>query len=411
MWSLVEQPLGANVIGSKWVFKVKYASDGSIDRFKARLVAQGYNQKHGIDFFDVFAPVVSYEAVRCVLSLAASMNFEIHQADIKTAFLNGTLEETIYMRQPPGFTLPGLEHLVCKLERSLYGLKQSPRQWNKVLDSYLKESGFTPSLCEPCIYIRGKLGNPDYAIISVFVDDLLLFSPTTDELTKIKKSLSSRFDVTDLGEIHYFLGIEVTRDRPNRKIYLRQPKYIDETLERFNMSDSHPAPIPILPKEHLPPASELPPESEATEIPYRHAVGCLLHLMTATRPDISYAVNAVSQHMKSYRKIHWEAVKRILRYLKGTCSYALCLGGTKPIRLTAFADGDCANSPDRKSITGYFFSLGDGAFGWKSQKQSIVASSTTEAECISLWAAAKHAEHLVCLLNELGISQNDPIVC
>ena len=415
VWELVERPPGANVIGCKWVFRIKYDSEGNIERYKARLVAQGYNQQFGVDYNEVFAPVVSYESVRCLLSLAATYDLEVHHLDIKTAFLHGDLEETIYMRQPPGFEKPGSNNMVCKLKRSIYGLKQSPRQWNKVLDGYLREHGFQPSLCEPCVYIRMSGEDTKPTIISAFVDDLLIFAPTTTETAQVKQLLASRFDVKDLGELKYFLGVEVVRDRKNRKIYLRQSRYIQDLLKRYRMEESNPTGTPTTPGEYLPMACELPvlspaEEDEVQQIPYRNAVGALLHLMVATRPDIAYAVQAVSQHMTNYRDVHWKAVKRILRYLKGTSSYGLCLGGSKPHNLKFFADADWANDTfSRKSITGYFMTLGTGAFAWKCQKQEIVSSSTTEAECISLWKGSKHAEHITFFLKEIGYEQPEPV--
>lgn len=412
VWELVERPPDANVIGCKWVFRTKYNSDGSLDRYKARLVAQGYNQKFGVDYNEVFAPVVSYESVRCLLSLAATYDLEIHHVDIKTAFLHGDLEETIYMRQPPGFEHPGAKKsMVCKLKRSIYGLKQSPRQWNKVLDGYLRDHGFEPSLCEPCVYIRKSEDGSKPTIISAFVDDTLIFAPDPTKVIQVKQLLANRFEVTDLGELQYFLGVEVLRDRPNRKIYLRQTRYIQDILKKFRMEESNPTGTPAVAGEYLPMACELPPlspadEQELLQIPYRNAVGALLHLMVATRPDIAYAVQSVSQHMANYRNVHWKAVKRIFRYLKGTSNYALCLGGSDGHNLKLFADADWANDTfSRKSVTGYFMTLGTGAFAWKCKKQDIVSSSTTEAECISLWTGSKHAEHITFFLTEISYPQ------
>jgi hypothetical protein len=230
----------------------------------------------------------------------------------------------------------------------------------------------------------------------------------------MKQMLRSRFEVTDLGELHYFLGMEVHRDRIARTISLSQPKLIDDILERFNMSECHPAPIPALPKTHLPKGRDIPVSADEQErldrIPYREAVGCLMYLMVTTRPDIGYAVQAVSQHTCTPRSVHWEAVKRVLLYLKGTKQYALTLGGTNTPTLKGYADADWANDPhDRKSITGYYLTLGTGAFIWKSLKQKLTASSSTEAECISLWSASKHVEHILYLLQELGCPQTLPV--
>jgi hypothetical protein len=414
VWELVPRPRDANIVGCRWVFKVKTNADGTVERYKARLVAQGFRQKEGIDYQEVFAPTIGHESIRCILSLAASFDMEIHHMDIKTAFLHGELEETVYMRQPPGFTRAGLQDHVCKLKRSIYGLKQSPRQWNKVIDRYLKEHGFKPSICEPCVYIRHRSEAKLPEIITLSVDDLLLIGQSVELVNGMKRMLSNRFEVTDLGELNYFLGIKVDRDRTVRTITLSQPKYINDILERFNMTDCHPSPLPVVPKSYLPRGKDIPVTAETREllsqIPYREAVGCLMYLMVTTRPDIGYAVQSVSQHTSTPRVVHWEAVKRILKYLRGTVNLGLTLGGKDEPCLKAFADADWANDPsDRKSISGYYFTLGVGAFVWKSLKQHLTASSSTEAECISLWSATKHVDHILCLLSELGCPQQGPI--
>ena len=190
VWELVPRPRGANIVGCRWVFKVKTNADGGVERYKARLVAQGFRQKEGIDYQEVFAPTIGHESIRCILSLAASFDMEIHHMDIKTAFLHGELEETVYMKQPPGFARSGLQDYVCKLKRSIYGLKQSPRQWNKVIDGYLKEQGFRPSICEPCVYIRRHTGTRLPEIITLSVDDLLLIGESTNLISGMKKMLA-----------------------------------------------------------------------------------------------------------------------------------------------------------------------------------------------------------------------------
>ena len=415
VYDLVPPPPGAHVIGSQWVFRVKLHSDGSVDKYKARLVALGNRQKQGIDFGEVFAPVIGHDTVRCLLSLAATLDLEVHHVDIKTAFLNGTLDEQVYMRQPPGFAAPGHEGLVWRLKKSIYGLRQSPKMWNDTLHHYLIAQGFQRSVCDFGVYIkRHSARTNDMEIIGVFVDDMLLFAPTTKRIAGLKAMLSSRFSITDLGELEYYLGIQVKRDRTARTISLRQTKYIDEILERFNLVDSYPNPIPALPKTYFPKASTIPiSEEESARLartPYRQAVGSLLYVMVCTRPDIAYAVQAVSQHVTNFRHVHWEAVKRIFTYLKATRDYSLCLGGNSSLQLSVQADADWASDPsDRKSITGYLLSLNGGAFAWKSKKQSLRASSTTEAECISLWSASQVAEHFGVFLSELGLSQQLPI--
>ena len=431
VWELVEPPpKPTNVIGCKWVYKVKRNSDGAIERYKARLVAQGYNQKYGSDYFKVFSPVAGFDSVRCVLSFAASMDMEIHHIDIKTAFLHGELDEELYMKQPPGFAKAGEEHLVCKLRRSIYGLRQSPRQWNQALHSFLASHGFKRSICDHCVYIRHtgttRHGLPE--ILVVYVDDILVIAPTVKQVEALKTLLKSRFDVTDLGELEFFLGIRVHRDRVKRLVFLDQSTYIQDMLQRYGLQDCNSCVTPVEKGLYLPKASTIPIDPEEEErlvrIPYREAVGSLLYCSVSTRPDIAYAVSAVSQHLNNYREVHWKAVKHILRYLKGTKDYALQLGGGSSsgdtidvraaLKLQCFADADWASDPvDRKSVSGVFFTLGNGAgaFSWQSKKQTLVASSSTEAECIALWQAVKYIDHLLLLLAELGCPQSKPTVC
>ena len=339
------------------------------------------------------------------------MDLEIHHVDIKTAFLHGELDEELYMKQPPGFIKAGEEHLVCKLKKSIYGLRQSPRQWNQALHRFLAAQGFTRSICDHCVYIRhnNKENGEPPEILVVYVDDILVVARTIEQVEALKRLLKSQFDVTDLGELEFFLGIRVRRDRANRRLYLDQGTYIHDMLQRYGMENCNSCVTPMEKGLYRQKASALPPIDEEEEerlarLPYREAVGSLLFCSVATRPDIAYAVNAVSQHLNNYRVQHWKAVKHILRYLKGTRDYTLQLGGGSSsansdiraaLKLQCFADADWASNPtDRKSVSGVFFTLGEGAgaFSWQSKKQTLVASSSTEAECIALWQAVKYAD-------------------
>ena len=227
VWDLVNLPPGRKAVGSKWVFKKKTGADGSIERYKARLVAQGYSQKYGTDYDETFCPVVTQESLRTLIALSVQKGFKLHQVDVTTAFLNGTLEEEVYMRQPEGFEIRGNEHLVCKLKKSINGLKQSPRCWNVVLDTQLKDMGFVQSVNDPCIYYKNSGGEMFY--IEVYVDYIILAGKTTSELEKVKTELGKKFDVKDLGELSYFLGIKVEQ-RDNNSIWIGQPAYISNLL-------------------------------------------------------------------------------------------------------------------------------------------------------------------------------------
>ena len=214
-WELVELPSGRKAIGSKWVFKVKYRSDGEVERFKARLVAKGCAQKPGIDYDETFSPVVKFQSIRVLHALAVQNKLLLHQMDVVTAFLNGALDENIYMQQPDGYVQQGKEHLVCKLKKSLYGLKQSPRCWNKALTEFLKSANFRQSSAETCIYVRD---NNSLSIVAVYMDDLIIATKTEQEMQEVKYQLQLQFKMKDMGELHYCLGISIKYDKAQSQL-------------------------------------------------------------------------------------------------------------------------------------------------------------------------------------------------
>eukprot|EP00742_Colponemidia_sp_Colp-10_P002552 GILJ01002727.1.p2 GENE.GILJ01002727.1~~GILJ01002727.1.p2 ORF type:complete len:509 (+),score=47.37 GILJ01002727.1:627-2153(+) len=405
-------PTGRKPIYCKWVFKVKENSDGTIDRYKARLVAKGFSQKPGIDFTETFAPVAKYNSIRTILSLAAQMDFEIHQMDVTTAFLNGELMEEIFVQPPEGAPCP--THSVWKLKKALYGLKQAPRAWNQRLHDTLSGTDFKFSrgTADHSIYIR-KRGEKMFFIV-VYVDDLLLVTNSVSELNETREHLKSKFDMKDLGEAKYILGIEILRNRPRRSLTLNQSKYIQDMLKKFGMDESKPIGTPMEKDAKL--TKMMSPTTEAerrkmVETPYRNAVGSLMYCMVGTRPDISVAVGVVSQYLTDPGFQHWKAVKRIFRYLKGTIDVGLELGmGNQELLLTGFCDSDWGgNLDDRKSTTGYCFNIGGGTVCWNSKKQPTVALSSTEAEYMAASHAAREALWLKKLLDELGIKKQDSI--
>ncbi|NBX97749.1 hypothetical protein EBQ81_02685, partial [bacterium] len=399
-WTLVQLPAGRKAVGCKWVYKKKRDAAGNIKRWKARLVAKGYSQVEGLDFTETFAPVAKFTSIRILLSLAAANNWECHHMDVKTAFLNGDLEEEIFMEQPEGFVKPGEEHLVCKLHKTIYGLKQSPRAWNKKLNDELKKQGF--SRCEADHSVYFKRDNKGLVFLLVYVDDIIIVADSTAAMGACKEALSMTFTMTDLGETNHFLGMEVHRDRDAGLIFLNQRSYINSMLERYGMGDCAPVRIPLSVGAKLPPTTT---EEKSFHHEYQSMVGSLMYLMVATRPDLAYAVGAVSQFAAGPSEEHLDAVKRILRYVRGTTHYQLTLGGdAATLQLEAWSDADwAANNIDRKSISGYCFKLGVGAVSWKSKKQTSVALSSTEAEYMALTQATKEAIWIRFLLTELGV--------
>ena len=237
VWDLAELPCGRKAIGSKWVFKRKYDSGGNMKQHKVRLVAQGFLQKHGVDYDETFCPVVRFESVRTVIALAAKHDLKLHQLDITTAFLNGELNEDIYMKQLEGFEVKGKEHFVCKLNRSLYGLKQSPRCWNEALNSQLKKMHFKQLENDPYIYTLTSGG--EIFIAAVYVDDIILASKSSTRIQEFVKSISESFNIKDMGKLHYFLGVKIAYPGSG-KIWIGQPAYTAEVLKKFQMENSKP---------------------------------------------------------------------------------------------------------------------------------------------------------------------------
>ncbi|KAL5851655.1 hypothetical protein ACOSQ3_006773 [Xanthoceras sorbifolium] len=409
-WELAELPPGKKALHNKWVFRIKEEHNGN-KRYKARMVVKGFQQKEGIDYNEIFSPVVKLTTIRLVLKIVAAENLHLEQLDVKTAFLHGDLEEEIYMRQPEGFKEAGKENLVCRLKKSLYGLKQAPRQWYKKFDSFMSSSGFTRCQADHCCYIK-RFDN-SFIILLLYVDDMLVAGSDMQEIMNLKRELSKQFAMKDLGAAKQILGMRIKRDTKSETLLLSQAEYIKKVLSRFNMQDAKPVSTPLgvhfrLSKEQSPKTEE--ERTHMAKVPYASAIGSLMYAMVCTRPDIAQAVGAVSRYMNNPGKIHWEAVKWILRYLRGTTNKTLCFKGGDTT-LTGYVDADLAGNVDiRKSTTGYVYTLGGTAVSWVSQLQKIVALSTTEAEYVAVTEASKEMVWLQSFLGELGKKQEDNVL-
>jgi hypothetical protein len=401
-WELVNLPPERKAIGCKWVFKAKQAPDGSISRFKARLVAKGYSQKAGVDYDETFAPVVHRSSLRTLLSDAVERDMIIHQMDVQTAFLNGTLSEDIYMSQPEGFAEPGKEQLVCKLNRSLYGLKQSPKCWNTVLDEYLKSIGFKQSAADNCVYIRWN--GEEKMMIAVYVDDLVMMSDSELQMKEVKKALSSRFKMTDLGPLHHCLGIVV--ERGHNSLRLSQKPYIEQLLKKFNMESCNPVSTPAACDVKLVHEDGSEPADPSL---YQSIIGSLLYAAVSTRPDISEAVGVLAKFNSCPTSTHMTAAKRVLRYLKGTMHLGLVFAKkTNDKQMIGYTDADYASDADRHSKSGVVFMNTGGPISWSSKKQSTIALSTTESEYIALFEGVVECVWLRQLLSDIGHSNPHP---
>jgi hypothetical protein len=351
------------------VFKVKLNSQGTVERYKARLVIKGFKQVEGVDYTETFAPVAKFSTIRLMMAVAAYRDLEIHQMDFSTAFLNGDLTEEIYMYGPENTEVAGKVLLLLK---SLYGLKQAPRCWNHKIDTYLRNEGFSRCHTDNCLYVKEGF------YVLLYVDDILLFTSDQDALKKVKENLMASFEMHELGELEFIVGIRVKRDRTQRKIYLDQSAYCERVLQKFGYDKANAVNTPII--KRLVKSEDV----DDSEFPYRSVVGSLMYLMVGTRPDIAFAVSELSRCLDSPTKAHISAAKHVLRYLAGTRDFKLSFDGHVPLQPVAYADADYANDlMTRRSTSGYVLKMCDAPVVWKSKIQPVVALSTTEAEYYS----------------------------
>ena len=413
-WQWAELPDGVSPVGSRFVLKIKRTEDGSVERFKARLVAQGFSQRPGWDFFENFAPTIRLSVVRAIFALVAAEDMECDSLDITTAFLNADLDETIYMKPPPGYEQysPEGKKLYCLLLKAIYGLKQGSRQWYLKLSEVMLQIGFKKVPSEPCLFVWERPG--DRVVVPTYVDDMHIASSNTDGVATVKKELGQHFKLRDLGPTKWFLGIHITRDRPNRSLSISQRQYCIDMLEDFNMADCHPVSTPMAPGLRL--THDMCPQSpeeveEMKLVPYGRAVGKLNWLALATRPDISYTVSQLARFSSNPGPQHWQAVKRLLRYIKGTVDFKLTYGPSPhPTKFQTFSDADYAGDIDSaKSTGGYVVMMGGAAVAWSSKLQTRVARSTTESEYMAAEAASREMAFFRFIFADLGFPVTLPL--
>ena len=414
VWTLVDLPDSRKAVENKWIFKRKTDADGNITVYKARLVAKGFRQIQGVDYDETFSPVAKLKSVRIFLAIAAFFDYEIWQMDVKTAFLNGDIEEELYMVQPKGFVDPKNADKVCKLQRSIYGLKQASRSWNRRFDKVIKDFGFIQCHGEACIY--KKVSGSSVAFLILYVDDILLIGNDIELLSSVKGYLNNSFSMKDLGEASYILGIKIYRDRSRRLVGLSQSTYLDKILKKFRMDESKKGFLPMLPGKVLS-KTQGPATAEERErmskIPYASAVGSIMYAMLCTRPDIAHVVSLTSRYQSDPGMEHWTAVKNILKYLKRTKDMFLCYGGDQELVVSGYTDASWNTDPDdSKSQSGYVFILNGAAVSWASSKQCTVAKSSTESEYIAASEASSEAVWMKRFIVELGVvpSALDPLI-
>ena len=393
-------PNEQRAIGTKWVFKIKRKADGSIEKYKARLVAKGFRQKYGIDYTETFSPVVKYVTLRIVIAIAKHFGWPLDQLDVVTAFLYGVMKEQVFCVIPEGVELDG-DFDCLELVKAIYGLKQASRVWNETFDEFMCSIGFQVSAFDPCLYI--KMVDGHCVLVLVYVDDVLITGSSPELIARTKKDLKTRFEMTDSGKCAFVLGIELL-DGADGSVTMCQRRYVDDILKRFGMDDCKAVPSPV------DMSSRLVSSNAATKVsaPFREAVGALMHLTTATRPDIAYAVGYVSRFMENPQEEHWIAVKRIFRYLQGTKTHGICYKPSGKIDFCGYSDADWAGDlADRKSTSGYTFMLLGAPVSWGSKKQPSVSLSTSEAEYIALSLAIQEGKWIHRLLCEIMTAANE----
>jgi hypothetical protein len=408
---LTELPPNRTPISCKWVLTLKRDQDGKVTRFKARLVARGFSQTAGIDYKETFASVVKFSSIRVIFALAAQYDLTVYQVDVKTAFLNGELDETIYMDQPSEFD--DGSGRVLNLLRALYGLKQASRAWYQKLCSILEGMGFTRAQSDPAVFVWRR--ESSVIVIPSWVDDLLGASNDSAAWKEFLEKLRQHVEITDMGVAQYYLGVEVDHNHQSKSLRISQKRYITDLLTEFGFQDCTPVATPLPPNIHL--TQDMSPSTEEEKakmrgVPYLRLVGRLMYLMLFTRPDLCHAVGLLSRFGSNPGWEHWMAAKRILRYLKGTMNHGITYRQSSlPFEITCYTDADWGEDPDtRRSVSGMVSVLAGGAVSWSSKRQSTVAQSTLEAEYMAAASATREVLWLRKLMADIGEVPTGPTV-
>jgi hypothetical protein len=396
-WDIVDEPKDINLIDTKWVFKIKMLPNGQIDKYKARLCARGFTQEYGIDYLDTFSPVIRMESLRILLALAAIRDLEVHQMDVVSAYLLGELEEEAYLKPPKGLGVPPGKAL--KLKKGMPGLKQSGRVWNKTITAFFERAGLRSIPADHSVFTNASRS----LIVALYVDDLVILAPTVAEMEPLKKALSGTFEMKDLGEAKYILGISIRRDRSQRTLSINQGHYIKELLNASGVRSNQRVSTPANGYANIIKAE---PDEPLTDVcGYQTLVGKLNWLARASRPDISFVIQKLSQfaHKPSVR--HLGGARYVLQYLARTADFTIKYSREELPRLDGYADADYAADETRRSTMGYIFMFAKGPITWSSKLQRSISTSTTEAEYYALAYAGKEAVWIQNLLNQLGYAE------
>jgi hypothetical protein len=402
-WDLVDLPKGRRAIGTKWVFKTKRNADGTVERYKARLVAKGFAQRKGVDYYDTFAPVARMTSIRIILAVAAHEGLRVEQLDVDSAYLNGIIDAEVFMDQPPSFIDPAHPNRVCRLQKGLYGLKQAGRIWYDDVHSSILEWGFLQTAADPCVYVRTSTEGK--CILGLYVDDFIA-AGTDPAINRFKGEIRARYRIKELGPAKLVIGLQLTQD--DKGIAVSQSTYVQSIVREDGMTDAHPAPVPLTGGEvNATITDEVHEPTNPTA--YRHIVGKAMYAMVGTRPDIAFAVGVLGRFASNPNQFHLGMAKHLLRYLKGTVDTAITFKrGNGIATFEGFCDADWGGSEDRKSTSGYLFTLNGAPISWCSKRQPTVALSSTEAEYIAATQATKEAIWLRRIFEELGHPQSGP---
>lgn len=411
-WEVTNCPKGVKPVGCKWIFSIKQNPDGSIHKFKARLVLQGFSQRAGRDYDpnDVFAPVLRHTMLLLLIAIAVIFKLNISDLDVSNAYLNAEMKEEVYMRQPPGLErkdkygtpIPGL---ACLIKRCIYGAKQSAHHWNTTFTKALTDFGLKQSATDPCLFYSLTPGDLFY--VGLYVDDTIAVWEHRDTWLRFISFMEARFKITYNERSTWCLGTSI--DYHEDGILVHNERLILDTIEKFNMSDCNPVSTPADPS-YIPTKDDCPEpgSKEAIEMeskPFRSLVGSLSYLSGCTRPDITYTVNRISRYAHNPGIAHWNAAKRVLRYLKGTSRHGIKFYYDRPPTLEGFCDADFAGCPDtRRSTTGFVYRLAGGPISWSAKRQTLCSESTSEAEYIALSSALNECKYLRHVIAELELT-------
>lgn len=402
-WKLVKRPIDVKVIDTRWVYKVKRSTDNSTVKLKSRLVARGFEQEYGVNYFDTYAPVVKNSSVRLLMSIAVQKRWKVEQIDIRNAYVNSAIDTDLYIEQPEGFIWEDKKKFVLKLKKSLYGLKQSGNVWNKCINEVLTNIlGFRRLKSDPCIYVLNS--GDSIVVIAIYVDDILIYSACEDQIKMIKDKIKTQFEIDDIGECKRVIGLNVIRGEDT--MTLHQIPLIEELLDETGMKGCRISPVPIRTSERLLNCKSPGKGKECGQVcgkTYRRIVGKINYLASTTRPDLTYTVSYISQFCNCPHQEHMDVVMGVLRYLAGTKEVGIRYTRGNENVLRGYVDADYAQCPiDRHSYTGFIMNFG-GPVSWESKKQSTVTLSSCEAEYVALTSAAKELLFMKNILSELDL--------